>query len=117
MFITLPNKSIEKTKSLLGFSGLRHCADLFGHWLRNFNYLPLAAFVGADAVEDSIGFEDGEVTLHAFGGYADFFRESADGMLRIFSPYFKKRGYNIFTYLLKLEGKDDKLKQLKFECA
>ena len=65
------------------------------------SYLPFAAFVGADAVENAFGFEYGEVSLHAFGGYADFFCEGAGGVLRIFAEQFDYSiaGLDFFLWL------------------
>ena len=66
------------------------------------SYLPFAAFVGADAVEDAFGFEDGEVSLHAFGGYADFLCEGAGGVLRIVAEQFDYSitSLDLFLWLL-----------------
>ena len=70
--------------------------------LRNLNNLPFAAFVGADAVEYTFGFEDGEVSLHTFWRNADFFRECAGGVLRIFAEQFDYSiaGLDLFLWLL-----------------
>lgn len=66
------------------------------------SYLPLAALVGADAAEDALGFENGELSLNAFGGYADFFCESASGVFRIFAEqlYNFIAGFDLFLWLL-----------------
>ena len=66
------------------------------------SYLPFAAFVGADAVENALGFEYGKVTFHTFGGYADFFCESAGGVFRIFAEqfYYSIAGFDLFLWLL-----------------
>lgn len=70
--------------------------------LRNIDNLPFASFVGSDSVKDTFGFQDGEVTLHTFGGYADFFREGAGGVLWIFAEefYYSIAGLDLFLWLL-----------------